>query len=297
MTSEDRIKAVVGWASVSYALGFITITLHTSRLGFPVFQLIQPLYIWVGLPLCAPLFFFNYISNYFTKTKEMLKAEMVSSISSLKSPANEVDMENAVLLTSFLGSFFSFTRYGKIIYERQIMEPIIKSFEKTEMGQDAVTKAAVWIRKAGATYRGVKSIYGFFQLLNEAIGIVLLLWFYVWLVYPIIPQKIGGGAPQRVTMILKADDIGDFVLKSGYSTPTGLSGTEKAIEFEGELLYTSTDDYYIRSVTGTLLSLRKDATLGVIWNKDRWPQKLGARNRVRPEELKMMPNQVAPRRR
>ncbi|MDD2271527.1 MAG: hypothetical protein PHP95_15150 [Desulfuromonadaceae bacterium] len=285
-TSEDRIKSVVGWASVSYALGFLTILLHTSRLGFPIFQLIQPLYVWVGLPLCVPLYFFRGISNYFTKSKEALNTELATSISSLKTPLNEVDLENAVLLTSFIGSILTSTRYGKSYYEKKIRGPVIDSFTKTEMRQDAATKVAAWIRKAGATYRGIKSVYGYFQLLNEAIGIILLLWLYVWFIYPIIPQKVGGGAPQQVKLILKAEDAGDYVLKAGYSTPTNLAPANKAIEFDCQLLYTSTDDYYLRSITGALLSFRKDATLGIIWSKSRWTSKYkndsGQQNTLNP---------------
>jgi hypothetical protein len=62
---EDWVKSVLAWGSLSYACGFVTVTAHTWRLGLPVIQLIEPIYVWIGLPVAVVAFFSKKLYLYF----------------------------------------------------------------------------------------------------------------------------------------------------------------------------------------------------------------------------------------
>ena len=63
--NENDIKTAVAWGSLSYAFGFVTVMLHTWRLGFPVLELLSGVYIWIGLPLAIFAFFLKCLFRYF----------------------------------------------------------------------------------------------------------------------------------------------------------------------------------------------------------------------------------------
>jgi hypothetical protein len=96
-SSESAIKTVLAWGSLSYAFGFFTVTLHTSTLGLPMIELMQPVYIWVGLPLAGVAFFANRILKYFRRKSVDLATEFRSMLEVLK--GREVE------LTRFRGHF------------------------------------------------------------------------------------------------------------------------------------------------------------------------------------------------
>ena len=51
-----QLEVLISWASIAYALGFVTVMIHTARLGIPVIELIEPIYVWIGLPLALVVF-------------------------------------------------------------------------------------------------------------------------------------------------------------------------------------------------------------------------------------------------
>src|SRR6187399_2481245 len=44
------IERVVRYGAVAYAFGFLVVMTHTWRLGLPVITLVDPVYVWLGLP-------------------------------------------------------------------------------------------------------------------------------------------------------------------------------------------------------------------------------------------------------
>src|SRR3954447_18291219 len=51
--SVDFLERILKWASISYALGFMTVLCNTAPLGVPALQLVEPVQALVGLPLTA----------------------------------------------------------------------------------------------------------------------------------------------------------------------------------------------------------------------------------------------------
>lgn len=52
-----NIEPFLKWGAVAYGLGFVTVMFHTRKIGIPVIQLVEPVNIWIGLPLAVVLFF------------------------------------------------------------------------------------------------------------------------------------------------------------------------------------------------------------------------------------------------
>ena len=53
---SKQLQSILAWVSVAYALGFITVMVHTAQLGIPIIQLLEPVYILVGVPLAIVAF-------------------------------------------------------------------------------------------------------------------------------------------------------------------------------------------------------------------------------------------------
>src|SRR5262245_34827949 len=77
--SEGDVKTIVAWGSLSYAFGFVTVMLHTWRLGFPVLDLLSAVYVWVGLPLTLVAVFSKQLVRYFTTKGRELGNELRTS--------------------------------------------------------------------------------------------------------------------------------------------------------------------------------------------------------------------------
>jgi hypothetical protein len=90
--NNSSIDSVLAWGSVAYALGFVTVMVHTHDYGFPTLQLLDPIYIWIGWPLAAVAFFFYSTSSYFKRVSMEIYREGRDSIEYLRGSAlNETD--------------------------------------------------------------------------------------------------------------------------------------------------------------------------------------------------------------
>jgi len=52
-STRKWVESLLTLASLTYGLGFLTVFVHTGRLGLPVLTLLEPIYVLVGLPLTA----------------------------------------------------------------------------------------------------------------------------------------------------------------------------------------------------------------------------------------------------
>src|SRR5262249_22087715 len=91
--TEDKgfVEQVVTWASVSYAAGFFVVLLHTWRLGLPVLDLVQAVYVWIGLPLAAFAYFWNWPWRYFRGQLEARSALLRASLGAGGPAPDEID--------------------------------------------------------------------------------------------------------------------------------------------------------------------------------------------------------------
>jgi len=105
--SRNRhLEALLKWGSVAYALGFLTVTINTARLGIPTLELIEPVQVAVGIPVTIVLWLVLQAFKYFRRTARALPADIaliVAQYSSLEALVNDGKIREATR------SLFEFT--------------------------------------------------------------------------------------------------------------------------------------------------------------------------------------------
>ena len=270
LSSWRDIEPVLKWGAVAYAWGFVTIMFHTSRLGIPALQVIEPINIWVGLPLAIVTYFADTMALYFWKNLSEFRAEIVGArlewkdIHSFQSSAESVINSSANLLASQMRVFLPYlgSRVRSWVVERykQYGQKLIGLVGLKRLPlQDWFAHILFLLRSAFALFTLVGAIYLLFI-------IVFAMWFYIWIFYPFVPQTLGGGRPMNVQLMLEAEKIAGgivLLLTDGSKTKGGKTFTTAPL-----MLYYETDDtYYVRKDKGPFLSLRHDAVAGVIYSE------------------------------
>jgi len=106
-------------------------------------------------------------------------------------------------------------------------------------------------------------VWAFIPLYNH-----LSPYYYVWHIYPMIPQTLGGGRPRIVKLLVaaeKASAIAPYIndqQSAADNAPTAKSVMTPKLN----LLYITNGHYYLQSQSGVRLSLSAGAVEGVVWN-------------------------------
>ena len=255
---KGDVKSFVAWGSIAYAFGFVTVMLHTARLGFPVLELLSAIYILVGAPLAGVAFFLLWISQSFSSRASRITNEVKESWEGLKQGVPPEDFD---LISSFLGIFTAISPILRPFRRR------IESLLKKAMSSDLnVSKhaTAVLIRFA-SLLRGIQAINAALNLVAGGLLLLLAIGLYVWQLYPHIPQSYGGGAPTEVRLLVNIARVPRDVL----GLPAGEDGAPAtAMTGRMSLLYSTTDNYYVEDSNGRRMSLSREAVEGVIWNPE-----------------------------
>ncbi len=257
--SESDVKAVVAWGSLSYALGFVTVMLHTWRLGFPVLELLSAVYVWVGLPLTIVAFFSKYLARYFAARGAKFGNELRTSWEHLTGDVRR-DAQIASQSFAVVVSLLPMLGIFRSLLERLIQRAGVQTTVTSE-------RALKYLQRLGAVLQGLSAIRKLLQTVELAGLIVGGIWLYVWVAYPLIPQSLGGGRPTTVRLVILTEKASAFLpdLQDPGAKPV-LDGMKTAMTSKMKLLYTTKDNYYLSSQTGSRVSLSKDAVAGVVWN-------------------------------
>lgn len=257
--SEGDVKAVVAWGSLSYAFGFATVMLHTWRLGFPVLELLSAVYVWVGLPLTLVVVFSKQLVRYFAAKGLALGNELRTSWEHLagdvQKDARSIS-QSFVALVSVLPIFRLFRSSLERLIERASLDTAVKS-----------ERAARTLRRLTGLLRGMSTLADLMRTINLAILIVVGMFLYVWVGYPLIPQSLGGGQPATVRLLILTDKASAFLPQlQDAGAPAVIDGVKTALTAKMQLLYATKDNYYLSTQAGMRLSLSKDTVAGVVWN-------------------------------
>jgi hypothetical protein len=258
--TESDVKTVIAWGSIAYAFGFVTVMLHTSRLGFPVLELLSPVYIWVGLPLAVLAFFSRQLAKFLKLRADQLAEELKTSWRQL---TGEVPREVEVIYEAFALLVTLIPLLGVLRYP---LESLVRKTISSDPTR--VKRAASYMPRLAALFTAMAAVIGIFRTLNIALAVVFGVYFYVWHLYPLIPQSLGGGRPRTVQLLIVTDKA-SAVLSDLQATQTSAKetpGAKGVITAPLALLYMTREDYYIQGRTGLLISLNRDAVEGVVWN-------------------------------
>jgi hypothetical protein len=263
--TESTVKNVLSWASVAYGFGFFTVTLHTARLGLPVLELIQPVYVWIGLPLAGVAFFSRRLLQHLLARSAALASDFRSSLAVL---SGEVESAEINIVSEMLGAM------SVLAPTRLILLPLVHWFVhkfrepglmRTE--EKPYSRRVRLLHRLAALARIFATIQGLVNLASYVLVLLLALVLYVWVLYPKIPQGIGGGKPTSVRLIVEKDAVPpEFIgqVKTGQLIVGPLD--TKTVVIPATLLYSTKDFLFVDLRSGTRLSIKSGAVCAVEWN-------------------------------
>lgn len=278
------IEPFLKWGAVAYGAGFLTVMLHTNRLGVPVMQLIEPIYIWVGAPLAVAGYFIEPLIAAFKRKQELLRIEMneigqyLDTLHAIKTPqaaAREaVKAFREILTIAPLGLVGLFGNKFLLFYLQKVLD---KSLETADP-EKARTYLIKFSSHVNFATRSVMAFVRFGLRLLPLAAIVIALVAYTVIAYPVIPQSLGGGKPSAGRLIIDVKKIpaDDVNLQSLFPRSTNekkiteagaaASATvESRITCNLALQYQTEHAYYIKRGTGPIVVIDHDAVNGIIF--------------------------------
>jgi len=266
--AEAIVKTVVAWGSVSYAFGFLTVMLHTSRLGLPVLELLEPIYVWIGLPLAAFTFLARWLLKYFKSRSTELTDEFGSSLERLR---GKLDSEKVDIIADLVGAInlLPFPRWilGRPLQRiiQRHMEPLLEQ-DKIE-DPEIFERNVLWFSKITAIIKIFLVVSEFLILFARGALIIILLIFYVWELYPKIPQSFGGGKPNYIQLVVEKSALSPHLITNNNSpsSATIIVGS-KFIILSADLLYQTKTYFFLKIGSSMIFAVKSAAVQSVIWN-------------------------------
>lgn len=264
--TKSVVEQVITWASVSYAAGFFIVLLHTWRLGLPVLDLVQAVYVWIGMPLALFAYFGNEIWRYFRSRLEHHSSVLRDSIRNSTVPQN-VNVSVLVEVIARVGPFVLPGFLTLTLFEWFVSQARKRIAANTQVGKKV-------LRVLDLGFRTWVAIEAFFTLLTLVIGAAIIagvLIAYVWIVYPRLPQSIGGGAPARVRLVVDVSKVSpDFSAYSGLGASFNKDGPPSFTP-ELQLLYKTADGFWLVSQKGRPFLLDKSVVLSLMYSDSTRP--------------------------
>lgn len=265
----DHAKALaeklIAWASIAYACGFVIVLLHTARIGIPVLDLVKPIYVWIGLPVAAVLFFARQILGWLRSRAAANRAEFVGALKTDHSRLTGDDRsevtDRVIDTVAYITPWFLPRKFVQRIF-RSVVDRIF-----LRVGSRGPDHART-VKILDAYARGFRATRALLNLSNLVIqtaagaGLILL---YVWTLYPRLPQAYGGGAPAPVRLL-----IDTAKLPPGLPHVTGPRDSREPAALplmtpDVSLLYITTAAYWIQTPDARVIALDKSVVMGIVY--------------------------------
>jgi hypothetical protein len=258
-SSGVDLKHLGAWSSIAYASGFLTVMLHTARLGFPVLELFSTLYFLVGAPFGVIGFLSTPILRYFRSRASNLASQAKASWTDLTKEVNPSDIDALSTLFGLLEAISPYFRFFRKRLEKKVRQHV-------DVNRHIDARTRSFLHRSAALGKGLRAVVRSVNLLSTAIVLIFALCLYVWKIYPLIPQQYGGGAPVEIQVLLDQDKLpptlsdlpGVPVQAPGKASKTAVIGPVK-------LLYSSKHHYFLEGSQGERFSLSRGAVEGILW--------------------------------
>lgn len=271
---KEHAEGIIALAGIAYAGGFFTVMIHTYRLGIPVVELVEPIYVWVGLPLAAAFVSLKFLLRSFQRQHQLILQEVSETRSELMTGDKLSDEEWLRRRLERIGAMLGDTLTGRLtrLWIRKAQTEIKRVIEKRPLpplNADERRHADRWLASMMVP---LALVTRYSSLLMYTLLFPFCLFFCVAEIYPWIPQGLGGGKPSMVRLVIageKLDALGsvhDLFIFEPVSTGTEQSTKEPAkLTRAVDLLFSTDKGYYIRTRSGELLTLPAETVEGVIW--------------------------------
>ncbi|MBI1930442.1 hypothetical protein HYR99_40115 [Candidatus Poribacteria bacterium] len=268
-TDIKQVETILGWASVAYAAGFVTIMIHTARMGIPVVELIKPINIWIGAPLAVEIFYIRKLGVLIKLRKEAFREELAELKKEASNLIEAQDSDWFVALFTALATFllpFPFRTQTQEKMRKQLFNWMVRKYRFTVQVPDFIRKMLA------KTIYVCRAIIAFNRFLNFLLVILLIpvaSYIYVVIVYPVIPQSLGGGKPMVVRLIVDSEKIplDTPELRALFSPQvnTQEKTNNARTTLPVDLLYLTQETYYVRLPNNPIVSMNAGAVQGIIW--------------------------------
>ena len=286
MGATSFLESMLKWASVAYALGFLTVMVNTARIGVPTLQLIDPIQIWVGIPLALVFWLVFEAAKHYRKRAELIANDIQrqeAQFNELFEVAKSGDF--VLLMAKFLElignqipgaafPLFVIARIQSTWFKRlsgrvgaRIKRSEVPSSESTEQKSEEILPVVMGLTKFLAR------IYVWGSYVSNAMNVAVLLLAaslaYVLFVYPLIPQSWGGGRPSIVRMSIDEERISPNENEFHALFPIQRHAAESSkspLSDPLTLLYSTEHAYYIRLSNGEVMQINPEAVSAVIFD-------------------------------
>ena len=269
--TTQYIQGIVAWASIAYAAGFLTILVHTARLGIPVLEVLKPINIWVGAPFALALFYARWLWSLIQRRREELNRDLASLKEELRRPEKMQDIEwlRRVLRLVAHHSPLVLNVAGR--KQRELLTRLADRLSERIPASEYITgkaKSRMTVILRGAF--AMLLLYRFAMFLIHLAFIPLVLYLYAWFIYPEVPQRLGGGRAVAVRLVLNSEKIPLDVDELRTLFPVagargGEAATKARTTLPVDLLYSTKESYYVRCGAQPVVSIRAEAVQGIIW--------------------------------
>lgn len=286
---RDFLESLLKWASVAYALGFLTVMVNTVPLGIPTLELIQPVQVWVGVPV-AIIFWavaraYSYLKRRGSDIKndiEVIRNQMdeLQRLCSEKTneEASALILERVIRDSIVLA--IPFARYSTLSTIRIIgLSRAVKFLAKTRSkskdqnkGNDEKKGLDNYMNALLKTFSMLGRVLIVYRYLSDTLTVIVVLAValsvYVFWIYPTAPQSWGGGAPMTVNLAIAEDKLPldterlKLLLRG---TPAESSVAKARLTGPVTLLYSTEHALYIRLDDNSVIRISADAVGGVIF--------------------------------
>ncbi len=284
----DLLESILKWGSVAYGLGFLTVLLNTAKLGIPTLELIEPVQVWVGIPLAIIFWLVITVYKYFRRNAAGLRNDLAlikEQHAALQQLAEYGDISEATArLTEFLikdtiAATVPFVRVAWVSTWdssalRFLAAKTATAFTNATSKQNAREQLGKLLSRVARMLGWVQRVFVVSNFFNEAItaGLILAVvtYLYIFIAYPKVPPRWGGGAPVTVSLVVAEDKIPseDAEIATMFPSRSGCPLVSKATRTKPiQLLYATKDAYYLRMDDGKLIRLNAESVGAVLFEK------------------------------
>lgn len=229
------VDSIAAWASVAYGCGFLVVLLHTGRLGLPVIELLEPIYVWIGLPFAALAFFGRRLLSWLKAHSTWHRDQLISALNDENEehdPIADFVAEAGRAWLWFLPRRWASRRL------RYMIDRLLHAVGRESRIAKGVLHTMRWQVRSLRAASSLQALTGVALIVGMT---VFAIYHYVLRVYPSISQSYGGGAPLPVRLLLDSSMVSAVVNTDHHGT---------VLSREVELLFRVSDTYWIRSSRG-----------------------------------------------
>ncbi len=269
------IESFLKWGAVAYAFGFLTVMTHTARLGIPVLQLIDPINIWIGAPLAIVVFFIDRVFIHLKRARQKLSTQLIVAREESIQLASRVEKPEELFLLTFdvlaavlVAMLDPPTKAIMKWVMKTLFERLEKEFKGTPLGEDRVRGLFAKI-----VYSGLAGVFisRFITVVFSICLVGLACFVYVWILYPNMPQSVGGGRPMHIRMLVDTEaiplSVQEFRDLASVETKPRDHQTGKTIALPVTLYYQTEHDYFVtrQQPQTRMIAVSRHAVSGIIF--------------------------------